>query len=165
MIEIKVLQPDDWPLWREIRLQALAEAPYAFGATLADWQGDGDREERWRARLSIPGSLNIIAYLGGSPVGMASGVPAEDDPESSELKSPWVSPEARGKGVGDRLLDEIERWAVGLGMRTLRLLVRPSNAPAIALYRRHGLKETGESGDPTPNGTGHEVVMAKQLAV
>jgi hypothetical protein len=28
---------------------------------LADWQSDGDRSERWRARLDIPGSHNLVA--------------------------------------------------------------------------------------------------------
>ena len=56
MIDILVLTPDDWPTWRELRLAALAEAPGAFGSRLADWQGDGDREQRWRDRLSVPGS-------------------------------------------------------------------------------------------------------------
>lgn len=165
-IVITALQPDDWPVWRMLRLQALAEAPYAFGTTLAEWQGDGDREQRWRARLAIPGSLNLIAHLDGRPVGMASGVPAEGDDKSEavELISPWVSPEARGRGVGDRLLDEIERWAVGLGRRTMCLAVRPSNEPAIALYRRHGFRETGQLGDLTPGGTSRELLMAKQLA-
>ncbi|MFJ1458216.1 GNAT family N-acetyltransferase [Nocardia sp. N2S4-5] len=42
MIEMRVLTADNWMLWRELRLQALAEAPQAFGSRLADWQGDGD---------------------------------------------------------------------------------------------------------------------------
>ena len=66
MIELRVLTPDDWRTWRRLRLAALAEAPYAFGSRLADWQGDGDREERWRARLGIPGSFNVVAVLGGN---------------------------------------------------------------------------------------------------
>ena len=69
MIELRVLTPDDWRAWRRLRLAALAEAPYAFGSRLADWQGDGDREERWRARLGIPGSFNVIAVLDGEPAG------------------------------------------------------------------------------------------------
>ncbi|HEY0700829.1 MAG TPA: glycosyltransferase, partial [Micromonospora sp.] len=50
---LRALDPEDWRLWRVARLAALAEAPYAFGSQLADWQGPGDREERWRSRLSL----------------------------------------------------------------------------------------------------------------
>jgi len=42
---------------------------------LAEWQGAGDRAERWRARLEIPDSHNVVAVLDGRPVGMVSGVP------------------------------------------------------------------------------------------
>lgn len=76
VIELNVLTPDEWLQWRELRLRALAEAPYTFGARIEDWQ-DAD-EARWRQRLSLPGSYNLIARLNGRPVGMASGVPAEE---------------------------------------------------------------------------------------
>jgi len=73
MPELRVVSPDDWQAWRELRLLALEESPDAFGSRLADWQGDGDREERWRDRLtSVP--FNVIAFDGDAPVGMASGV-------------------------------------------------------------------------------------------
>ncbi|WP_328710440.1 GNAT family N-acetyltransferase [Microbispora hainanensis] len=102
MIELRVLYEDDWPIWRELRLAALAEAPYAFGSTLSEWQGEGDREERWRARLAMPGSHNVIATIDDRPVGMAAGIPAETADEA-ELISFWVSPSVRGKGVGEPL--------------------------------------------------------------
>ena len=86
MIELRTLTPDDWPTWRELRLAALADAPYAFGSRLADWQGDGDRAERWRARLEMPGSYNVVAVLDGRPVGMITGVPG-DEPGVAELIS------------------------------------------------------------------------------
>ncbi|MFJ5270360.1 GNAT family N-acetyltransferase [Streptomyces sp. NPDC088358] len=164
MLELRALESDDWPLWRELRLTALAEAPHAFGSTLAEWQGSGDREERWRARLSIPGARDLVALLDGLPVGMVSGVPGAD-PENVELISLWVSPTARGRGVGDYLIQAVERWGVERGARTLRLSVMPDNRRAFALYERHGLADTGEPGDLLSDGVGRERVMAKSLAI
>ncbi|MCI4062588.1 GNAT family N-acetyltransferase [Micromonospora sp. R77] len=162
MIELRALTPDDWPIWRELRLAALAEAPHAFGSRLADWQGDGDREERWRGRLDIPGSYNVVALLAGEPVGMASGVPT-GEPGVVELISMWVAPAGRGRGVGDTLVRDVERWARRVDAEVLRLSVAHGNAPATALYERHGLAYTGEVGELMPDGVHRERVMAKAL--
>jgi ribosomal protein S18 acetylase RimI-like enzyme len=160
MLELRTLTSDDWPVWRELRLAALAEAAHAFGSTLAQWQGAGDREERWRARLGIPGARDVVAVLDGRPVGMASGVPTEDG-AGMELISMWVSPVARGRGVGDLLIRAVERCAAERRAATLRLSVMPDNSRAIALYERHGFVDTGELGDLLPDGVRRERVMAK----
>lgn len=158
-----MLTEDDWALWRQLRLRALAEAPYAFGSRLAEWQGDGDREERWRGRLGIPGSHNLVASLHAQPVGMASGVPA-DDPGTVELISMYVAPEGRGRGVGDVLLQRVEQWARQVGAAELRLAVVPGNSHAWSLYERNGFHDTGEPGDLMPDGVRREHVMTKKLA-
>ncbi|WP_246157738.1 GNAT family N-acetyltransferase [Catellatospora sichuanensis] len=162
MIELRVLASDDWQIWRELRLAALAEAPYAFGSRLADWQGDGDRSERWRGRLEIPGSYNIVALAEGRPVGMASGVPTGDR-GVVELISMWVHPDARGRGVGDRLLAAVEQWARQLDADVLKLAVAQGNEAAAALYRRNGFHLTAEVGDLMPDGVHREQIMAKEL--
>ncbi|MBV1850090.1 GNAT family N-acetyltransferase [Catellatospora tritici] len=161
MIEIQVLTPDDWPLWRELRLAALAEAPSAFGSTLADWTGPGDREDRWRARLELPGSHNLIARLDGQPVGMAGGVPGEQ-PGHTELISMWVSPAGRGKGVADALITEVAAWSRTQGVPELRLMVAVDNAPALALYRRCGFAQTGHE-QAMPDGVRRELEMSLPL--
>ncbi|MFG3576175.1 GNAT family N-acetyltransferase [Micromonospora chersina] len=163
MIETHVLTEGDWKMWRELRLAALAEAPYAFGSQLADWQGDGDREERWRARLAIPGSYNLVAILDGQPVGMASGVPTDQE-GVVELISMYVAPVGRGRGVGDRLLHAVEQWARQVGAGTLRLAVVEGNRNAWALYQRNDFHDTGELGDLMPDGIRREHVMVKRLA-
>ncbi|MEG3631421.1 GNAT family N-acetyltransferase [Streptomyces poriticola] len=157
-----ILGPDDWRDWRELRPAALADAPHAFGSRLADRQGEGDREERRRARPAIPGSCNLVARVDGHPAGMASGVP-DEQPGTAELISPWVGPAARGHGVGSRLVAEVERWAVHVGAGPPRLSVRPGNGPALALYERHGFRPTGEPGDLLSDGVGRETVLAKPL--
>ncbi|MEU5786723.1 GNAT family N-acetyltransferase [Micromonospora purpureochromogenes] len=162
MIETRVLSEGDWKIWRELRLAALAEAAYAFGSQLADWQGEGDREERWRGRLAIPGSCNIIAMLDGQPVGMASGVPTDQD-GVVELISMYVAPVGRGRSVGDHLVRAVEQWARLVGAETLRLAVVEGNRNASALYQRNGFRDTGELGDLMPDGVRREHIMAKTL--
>lgn len=153
-IETCILTPDDWPLWRSLRLRALSEDPAAFGSRLADWHEAS--EARWRARLEMPGSANFVARLGGCAVGMASGVPSEER-EAAELISMWVAHEARGRGVGDALVMAVERWAHARGAHALRLDVMEANEHAIALYARHGFVACGASRDPG------ERSMAKRL--
>jgi hypothetical protein len=75
----------------ELRLAALAEAPEAFGSTLAEWTGAGDAEDRWRARLSsVP--FNAIGTCNGEPAGMV-GATAINDGGAVELIWMWVSPD------------------------------------------------------------------------
>lgn len=159
MVRLRVLTTNDWPLWREARLAALAEAPHAFKSRLGDWHRGG--EERWRARLETPGTYNVVAVLDDRTVGMASGVPG--DGGVCELRSVWVGPGARGLGVADRLIAAVETWARRSGATTLRLAVIPGNEPAAALYRRNGFVLTGERGDLLPDGVTTEQVMAKPL--
>lgn len=162
MIELRVLATDDWPLWRSLRLAALAESPHAFGSKLSDWQGEGDRESRWRDRLSIPDSLNLVALVDGTPAGMASGVPGAEADEV-EVISVWVSPSARGRRVGDALLAAIEDWARHRSARAIKLAVAPGNEPATRLYTRHGFDMSDELGDLMDDGVSHETVMVKPL--
>ncbi|MFC0004129.1 GNAT family N-acetyltransferase [Micromonospora siamensis] len=156
MIELRELTPEDWALWRELRLAALAEAPHAFGSRLADWRDAG--EDQWRGRLALVGSVNLVALLDGVPVGMASGVPG-DGGRTADLISMWVAPAGRGRGVGDALVDAVESWARRTSASTLELSVRVENAPAVALYARHGFTDTGRA----PAGEATEKILAKSL--
>ncbi len=140
MIVCSALSPDDWRQWRELRFEALREAPYAYGSTLADWQGEYDTEVRWRRRLSdVP--FNVMARFDGKPAGIVSATAPAD--ASVELISLWVAPFARGRGVGDILVNTALQWCRSLDVREVRLAVVPTNANAIALYRRHGFVDSG----------------------
>jgi ribosomal protein S18 acetylase RimI-like enzyme len=146
MLTLRTLTPDDWQLWRGLRLEALREAPYAFGSKLADWQDSGDTEERWRHRLaSVP--YNLIAYSENHPAGMASGTVADDEPRAAELISLWVAPFARGCGVGDSLVHSVLKWARQGGYAKILLAVDAANHFAVALYQRHGFVHMRDSLD------------------
>ncbi|MDL9938906.1 GNAT family N-acetyltransferase [Gordonia sp. ABSL1-1] len=140
-VTARVLTVDEWPIWRELRLQALADAPEAFGSTLAEWTGSGDSPDRWRNRLrSVP--RNVVLYTGGRPVGMVGGQILGDG--MVELISLWVAPCARGRGIGDAAIEHIVGWANGADVS---LSVRQDNLRAQKLYARHGFVHEGLSPD------------------
>jgi hypothetical protein len=71
VVEVAVVGEEDWRARRAMRRQALAEAPAAFGSTLAQWSGTGDHEQRWRTRLREV-ALNLALHLDGQPAGRLS---------------------------------------------------------------------------------------------
>jgi ribosomal protein S18 acetylase RimI-like enzyme len=139
-VEIRKLTTDDWELWREVRLQALSEAPDAFSSVLADWQGDADIESRWRNRLrAVP--FNVIAVMGDQPAGQASGT----DPDADgyvDVLSMWVAPDLRRQGVGRALVESVFRYASSQASQGMKLDVRRTNDRAIAFYERCGFLPT-----------------------
>lgn len=159
MIVVRELSVENWAEWRGLRLAALREDPGAFSSTLADWQGEGDAEPRWRARLRDV-SLNVLADLDGVPAGMVSGHLSERG-DKAELLSMWVAPSARGRGVGDALVRAVVRWSEGRGAGELALRVAGGNEHAMALYERHGFVERPLSG---PNECEHEMVREAHRA-
>lgn len=63
--------------------------------------------------------------------------------EQGHLINIAVAPPFRGRGLGEALLERVLREAVGQGARAVHLEVREQNAPAIALYRKHGFEVLG----------------------
>jgi ribosomal-protein-alanine N-acetyltransferase len=64
-------------------------------------------------------------------------------PTLCELDSIAVHPGLRRQGAGVFLLRAVLTWAAAQGARRLILEVRASNAPALALYHRLGLRVEG----------------------
>lgn len=136
-MEITRLGPQDWERFREIRLEALAEAPAAFVSRHADWVDAP--AERWRLRLTqVP--LTLLAQEGSEVFGVVSGNPTGED--WVELTSMWVAPAARGLGVARLLIDAVVDWAAAQG-RSTYLMVRCDNVRARRAYERAGFIDLG----------------------
>jgi GNAT superfamily N-acetyltransferase len=93
---------------------------------------------RWEDLLATGDGVILLADEGEGPIGLAA-VVGRKIPELGML----VRADRRGRGVGDALLRASVEWAGASGARTLVLHVFPHNAPAIALYRKHGFVERG----------------------
>jgi DNA-binding MarR family transcriptional regulator/GNAT superfamily N-acetyltransferase len=97
------------------------------------------------AELTPPAGLFLIATLHAEPVGCGAlkfhpGAPAE-------IKRMWVSPSARGLGLGRRLLAELEDRARARGVRTVRLETNRTLHEAVGLYRAAGYREVAAFND------------------
>lgn len=61
----------------------------------------------------------------------------------ARLYSIAVSPNARGMGLGEKLLKKAEELAINRNKTHLRLEVRPDNKTGISLYKKSGYREFG----------------------
>ena len=91
------------------------------------------------AELTPPNGLLLIARLRDTPIGC--GALKFHGAAPAELKRMWVSPRARGLGVGSRLLRELEEHARAANVSVLRLETNRALTEAIALYRSSGYVE------------------------
>ena len=92
-----------------------------------------------------PCGLFLLARLGSEPVGCGALKFHGDEP--TELKRMWVSPSARGLGVGRRLLAALEARTVATGSNVLRLETNGALTEAIGLYRSAGYVEVDAFND------------------
>ena len=95
--------------------------------------------------LLPPAGVLLVARLRGRPVGCGALKLHRRAP--AELKRMWVAPDARGLGLGRRLLAELERHARAAGARAARLETNRALKEAIALYRSSGYREVAPFND------------------
>jgi len=78
-----------------------------------------------------------IAELDGRPVGCVMCV-RDEAPGTARLRLLLVEPDARGLGIGDRLVRAVIDFARGVGYRELVLWTNDVLASARRIYQRHG---------------------------
>jgi DNA-binding MarR family transcriptional regulator/predicted GNAT family N-acyltransferase len=122
------------------RLPEAQQCLSAYAAELAFRLEGGFDPARARrvdaADMSEPRGLLLIAWLRGDAVGC--GALRLHGDTSAEIKRMWVSPTARGLGLGRRLITELESHAREHGIQVLRLDTNRTLTEAIALYRSSG---------------------------
>ena len=137
-ITVVRLQPADWVAYRQIRLAALADAPSAFGSTVADEEAMTPAD--WRTRLTW--RYTFAASASHGLVGTAAGIPG-DVAGHAELVGMWVHPDWRRRGIGGLLVRAVIDWAAAAPFRAIDLWVTVGNDAAEALYARLGFVRTG----------------------
>ena len=97
------------------------------------------------AEIRPPAGLMLVAYLRSEPVGC--GAVKHHAGAPSDIKRMWIAAEARGLGLGRRLLGELEAEAARRGAKAVRLDTNAALAEAIGLYRSSGYAEVPRFND------------------
>jgi GNAT superfamily N-acetyltransferase len=144
-ITIRAMTPDDSALYRALRLKSLAEAPDAFGSTLA--AEEAYPALRWRSRLELASSsgndLPLLVLAEGAPIALAWAQCDAATPSVINLFQMWVDPAQRGQGVGLALLDSVVLWARRMKANAVQLGVASGQEAAVRMYLKAGFIPSG----------------------
>jgi len=127
--------PNDALRLRKIRLRALQDAPYAFGA---EFKVESEKPiEYWQNYLDC--SDWCIAVSNGEDVGVLA-VDLADADRGSDcwLSSWWIEESIRGQGIPKLMLEWLDNLCQSKGWKKQGLGVWPENERAIAAYLKLG---------------------------
>jgi len=151
MVLIERITASKVAVFKEVRLRALQEAPYAFGSTYArEVQFDDAEWVRRAVKWNGERGIGFIARDEEVACGIAGSFLDAEDARRAQLISMWTAPMHRRKGVGQMLVESVLGWARSREARVLQLMVTSHNEGAIRFYERLGFVRTGRV-EPYPN--------------
>lgn len=144
---LRPIQATDWSTVREVTLMMLAEAPYAYGETLAEAEGRPTPEwGKWTAHHAD--TARSCAFLAEDDLGLCGFVRGDTTfalipPDAALVGQLWVAPRQRGTGLARRLMAAVTEWAQTLGKAQIVLGITEGNMRAVPFYEHLGYHDTG----------------------
>jgi putative acetyltransferase len=105
---------------------------------LALYEGEADIGPSRDAPMFVPPRGVFLVVRDDHGRALACGGVTRFDDARGEVKRMYVKPDARGRGLGRLVLDELERQARALGFASLVLETGDRQVPALALYINSG---------------------------
>ncbi len=136
-IQIRRITPDDWQVYKNIRLEMLDSDPDAFPKQA--FNDMRDHQGKWVER--IKNGIVIIAFDAEKPIGMVRGIPALDSRQAT-IKNMYVNKDYRGQKIGESLLENVLGNLENLGILKVLLEVEDTQESAIKMYQKHGFTES-----------------------
>jgi phosphinothricin acetyltransferase len=136
-IRIEPITPDDWPAVRTIYAEGIATGVATFETQVPTWEAwdAGHRpEHRLVARDTAGRVLGWVAVSSYSRRQVYAGVVEE---------SVYVAADARGRGVGRALLEQLIADTEAAGIWTLQAGIQAENVASLALHERVGFRRVG----------------------
>ena len=144
-MEIRTLSENDAAIYRVLRLEALRTNPEAFGSSYEETVARP--LSATAERLRDPDAFTLGAFEGDALIGAVTLVRDQGLKmrHRANIYAMYVTPAARGRGVGRALMEEAIRRARQVpGLEQLHLAVVSSNTAARALYDTLGFVVYGQ---------------------
>jgi GNAT superfamily N-acetyltransferase len=109
---------------------------------------DADREIFRDPRAAILSSGGEVFFVVEGDQVLATCAVIRHSPEECEIAKMAVSPEARGRGFGDLLMERAIAFAESIGARRMIIVSNTVLQPAIRLYQKHGFTPVPLTPDP-----------------
>jgi phosphinothricin acetyltransferase len=135
-LTIEPMSVEDWPEVRRIYREGIATGDATFATDAPEW-GAWDKDHLKACRLIARDGDKILGWAALSPVSgrcVYAGV--------AEV-SVYVGADARGRGVGKRLLQALIEDSERQSLWTLQAGVFPENEASVATHRACGFREVG----------------------
>lgn len=142
MIQIITLEPERWPEYRELRLEALRTCPQAFCSTYGS-QIDKPAEW-WQDRLISARSGESWLLFAEENARLVGMIGAVWDGDALDIISMYVQPASQGKGIGRRLMSAILDATMDKGATKHVLSVNSVQNDALRLYQSFDFQITHE---------------------
>lgn len=133
---VRAMEASDWSIAAEIYAAGIAGGHATLETEVPTWaQWDGQHVAGHR----------LVAVVDGAVVGWVACTRVSDRcAQAGVLEvSVYVSPQARGRGVGSTLLRAVVDSTERAGVWTLQAGVLPENAGSLALLARHDFRVVG----------------------
>ncbi|MGZ8781920.1 MAG: N-acetyltransferase family protein [Gaiellaceae bacterium] len=133
---VRPLEPGDYPAVAAIFAEGIATGNATFETSVPTWA-------EWNA-AHLP-EHRLVAELDGDVVGWVAVVPYSRRAVYSGVgeESVYVAEGARGRGVGQALLEAVIESARAGGLWTLQAGVFAENVASLELHRRLGFRDVG----------------------
>lgn len=139
-VKTRLLTPDNWQMWRSLRLEALQSSPETLASSYEE--EINYTEDEWRDKLQKRNIYGIFAdnkLIAGAGFYRLNRIKTM---HRGDLFGMYVAPEYRRKGIGGQLIEAIIEHAKSCVIQ-LHLSCIKTNDSALKLYQKYGFRIYG----------------------
>ncbi len=151
MITIRPFVPEDWEIFRDIRLQALRTNPTVYTGSYEESLARSPEE--WRVMLAGDAGCVFGLFDKTKVIGLTGIFATRENPQNARLVMSFIQPDYRGRRLSELFYKARIDWAIqNTSLKQIVVSHREGNEPSKRAMLRHGFQSTGKQRIIWPDG-------------